>query len=1132
MRLPRKRRDSLPAVGLVCRRCGRGAGADIRARLSDVVLSSTSDVVYAWNRQRQLVYTNRRLTRDGYAEKATANPGCTTSELFLRHVDQVFATKEPITGEIPYTCPTGLRGYWECIFRPVTGEDGSVELVVGVSRDVSERRRAEQALRESEQQFASLLKAAEHLQDLSIQLIQADKIEVLYEQILDTAAEILHADFASLQVFHPERGTGGKLHLLGHRGFSEDALRFWEWVYPSSLSTCGVALRTRQRVMVPDVQNCDFMAGSSDQKALLQAGIRAGQTTPLLSRTGILLGAFSTHWRKPHDLTAAEIRSLDVLARQAADLIDRMLAEQELRKSKERQSFLLQLSDSLRPLSSAHEIMHVATQGLARRLGTGSVGYHLLEEDGEALAAPGESRGESMSGTAGTCLEAGARDFLRVLRASQDLACGHKPTGTGEAIQSPAGTAIPLFRDGRLVACIYAAHPEMRPWPDHELSLMREVAERAWNAVERTRAEAALRGSEEKYRTLFHSMGQGFCVIEKVEGQAGEPEDFRYIEANPAFAVQSGVDDVVGKTLRQALAGESEKWLELYNRVLQTGEAIRFQSELATIGRVLEFYAFRVEDKTQRRAGTILTDITERKRAEEALRESEVRHRLAIQASRMGVWTLDVATGRLDADGRMAEIIGLGPAASYSGPFTWDSVHPDDRSTLQAVLDETLDPTKRDWFEVEVRLVHADGTVRWVQLNGQAMFEGGESQRRSTRILGTVRDVTGRIQAQEALRQSQEGYRRLAEQLQEADRRKDEFIGVLSHEIRNPLTAIKLSLSLLRRLDLDGERAGMMKDIMNRQVTHLSRLIDDLLDVTRISRNRVVLQKKCVELTETVRRTLEDYKPVVEEKGVRLESELVPTSICVDADEDRLVQVVGNLLHNAVKFTSKGGVIKVAVAQEGQDAVIRINDNGHGMTPEVLSRVFQPFVQADNSLHRSDGGLGLGLVLVKEFVELHGGAVTAHSDGLGKGSEFTVRLPLVLGLAASGIPPVPPAPPQHRRRVLIIDDMKDMAESLKSLLEREGHEVTVAYNGMEGLARAKVFRPQILLCDIGLPVADGYEVARAIRADDDLKDVFLVSLTGYARPQDSQRAKEAGFDLHLAKPVDLDTLRKTLARVQ
>jgi signal transduction histidine kinase len=532
------------------------------------------------------------------------------------------------------------------------------------------------------------------LQSVSVELLYEDNIQVLYERIIDTAARIMHSDFASMQALHPERGIHGELQLLAHKGFTQHAAKFWEWVGIDDASTCGVALRIQQRVIVSDVEKCDYMQGTEDLAAFRETGIRACQTTPLLSRSGKILGMISTHWNKPHYPQEGKLRFLDVLARQAADLIERKQIEEALRK----------------------------------------------------------------------------------------------------------------------------------------------------------------------------------------------------------------------------------------------------------------------ENQNKRR-----------------------------------------------------------------------------------------------------------------------------------------------------------------------------FISSLSHELRNPLASIMMGLSLLNRVSPESEQALHAKEIMERQTKQLSRLVDDLLDVTRIAQDKVELKKERTDLNHLTAKIVEDHKPMFNEKQICLEFIPSPTRLYLNADSARLAQAIGNILHNSSKFTNPGGKTQVTVSKsESNEAIIELADNGAGINSEILPDLFQPFMQADISLDRNRGGLGLGLAIVKGMVELHNGSVSAYSDGLGKGARFSIRLPLEFDIEMN--------PEQIQeydkgflsRRIMVVDDIPDVAEVLSELLQYLGHQVIVVGDGPEGLQKALVFNPEIIICDIGLPGMSGYEVARHIRENDRLKEVFLIALSGYAQKDDQEQAKRAGFNRHLAKPVDLSVLEQII----
>ena len=366
-------------------------------------------------------------------------------------------------------------------------------------------------------------------------------------------------------------------------------------------------------------------------------------------------------------------------------------------------------------------------------------------------------------------------------------------------------------------------------------------------------------------------------------------------------------------------------------------------------------------------------------------------------------------------------------------------------------------------------------------------------------------------------------------QLLDADKRKNEFLAMLSHELRNPLTPVHNSLYILQHTAPGGEQGKHALDVLGRQIGQLTRLVDDLLDVTRISRNKILLRRSPLEFNDVVRRAVEDHRSLFEEKGIVVETTFASERLPILGDLERLAQVIGNLLQNAAKFTPTGGRVKVgtAVVPSRGRAALRVIDNGAGMEPDILRRLFQPFMQAEATLDRSRGGLGLGLALVKGLVEMHGGEVCAHSDGPGKGSDFVVELPLDSRSTATASPSAA-GTEGGRRRVLIIEDNIDAADSLREVLEFGEHVVEVAYNGPDGLAKARQFQPEIVLCDIGLPGMDGFEVARAFRADEALSGVFLVALSGYALPEDLQRAWEAGFAKHLAKPPSMEKIEDLL----
>ena len=375
---------------------------------------------------------------------------------------------------------------------------------------------------------------------------------------------------------------------------------------------------------------------------------------------------------------------------------------------------------------------------------------------------------------------------------------------------------------------------------------------------------------------------------------------------------------------------------------------------------------------------------------------------------------------------------------------------------------------------------------------------------------------------------------RLLDDLKEADRRKDEFLATLAHELRNPLAPVRNAVQVLRVKGPDLPELRWGWDVIDRQIEHLTRLIEDLLDISRITRNKLELRKQRVELSEVIRGAVESVRPAIEQRGHELAVALPPEPMYLNGDLVRLTQVFWNLLNNAAKFTEQRGRIALIAERQDGDVVVRVRDTGVGIPPEKLPQLFEMFFQVDHTMERSQGGLGIGLALVRRLVELHGGRVEARSEGPGTGSEFRVRLPLLVE------PPKPPQarepgddrPTAARRRILVVDDNRDSADSLAMLLRLAGNEVQTAYDGLEAVETAERFRPEVVLLDIGMPKLNGEEACRRIRAKPWGQDMVLVALTGWGQEDDRRRSKEAGFDHHLTKPVDPTALVKLLAEKQ
>jgi signal transduction histidine kinase len=519
-------------------------------------------------------------------------------------------------------------------------------------------------------------------------------------------------------------------------------------------------------------------------------------------------------------------------------------------------------------------------------------------------------------------------------------------------------------------------------------------------------------------------------------------------------------------------------------------------------------------------------DATARKQAEERLVHRETQLELATRIVGIGVFDHDHAANRLYWSDQFRRIHDAPPDIEPGLHALEAQIHPDDRERLYAAVRAAHDPAGDGKFGIEYRILRADGEVRWIVGHAQTIFVGEGDARHPVRTVGAELDVTDRRLAEARLRASEEALRR-------ADQRKDEFLATLSHELRNPLAPIRTAAEMLTLPSLSDEQLTWSRQVIYRQVEHMARLLDDLLDVARITRGKLQLKPQPVDLGTIVDTAVEAARPLITARKHGLTIDLPPDLPTFEADPVRLAQVLSNLLTNAAKYTDPPGRISLTASVENDMLRIAVKDNGIGLSPAVLPDIFEMSSQVNDAHGRAEGGLGIGLALVKGLVILHGGGIEAFSDGAGHGSEFVVTIPCRVSSAPrpAELAPTAEAPgTTASRKILVADDNQDAANTLAMLLRLAGHEVRTAHGGEAALTLASTFQPEIALLDIGMPDLNGYEVARQLRRSDCGKDLRLIALTGWGQDEDKRRAHDAGFDYHLTKPVDPLRLDALLSR--
>jgi PAS domain S-box-containing protein len=1038
------------------------------------------------------------------------------------------------------------------------------------------------------------VKALSRLHELAMRLAGTSEPQPALQAILDTLVDVHGADFGLLSLYDP---AGDCLLANASVGFDAAALAIVAKISPTpEAGACGSAFATKTRAIAKDAQADPREPCTQVARAV---GFRGVHSTPILTSAGEVLGILSVHFKAPRLPSETEIQLADLCARHAADAIVVARSRQLLRESEARFARFMQHLPGLAWIKDisgryvfANDAAHKAFQTTPEKLygksdpqmfdpetaaqfelndlqalgsesglqtietlehGDGTLHHSLVNK----LSIPGVDGEPAWVG--GMAIDiTDRRRIAESLRSSEQrfrTLASHAPVGifqtgpTGETVfVNESWCAMSGLAAERALGrgWLQAVHPDDRKRVDAdwekavrsgvaseaEFRFMKSDGQVTWlqgNAVPlrnldgalagyigtvvditaRKTAEIALRESEQRFRhmadhapvMIWVTDGDGSCTF------LGKTW-YEFTGRTPETSLGFGWVDAVHPDDR-AIARDSFLVANAAQRAYRSEYRVRNKNgeyhwvidaalpRFAEDGRFLGFI------------GSVI-DITERKLAEEALRTSEQLYRAIGESIDYGVWTCDPQGHCTYASESFLKLVGM--TQEQCAQFGWgNALHPDDAESTIAAWRECV-RTGGTW-DVEHRFLGADG--KWHPILARGV---------------PVRNEQGEVTAWAGINLDISRLKQVEEELRDADHRKDEFLAVLAHELRNPLAPIRTGLELMRLAGDDPAAIEEVRATMDRQSQQMVRLIDDLLDVSRITRGTVELRICRVELSTVIENAVETARPIIEEMGHKLDVTVPKQPIVLEADGTRLSQVIANLLNNAAKYMDRGGRIELVADRQQSTAVVTVRDSGIGIPPEMIDRIFDMFTQVDGSLERAHGGLGIGLTLVKRLVEMHDGSVEVHSAGRDQGSEFTVRLPAVVGLLSEPVTPIGGARFElDKRRILVVDDNETAANVLAMLLKALGNEVRTAFDGLTAIDLAEQFRPDIVLLDIGMPKLNGYETARRIRAQPWGRDMVLAALTGWGQEEDKRRTREAGFDHHFVKPVEPDVLQKLLA---
>ena len=794
--------------------------------------------------------------------------------------------------------------------------------------------------------------------------------------------------------------------------------------------------------------------------------------------------------------------------------------------SAERQRLLASIAADLLAAEETDQVLGPVCDRVRAHLDLAVLVYHLIEGTGDrrvlrlrassGLDPETASAVEELPLDDGICGIAVARCARVVADATHALPEGSASLARRLGLHAMA--CHPLVGPEGVLATLFFGSRTRDRFGEDELWVMGAVSSLAALAIGRTRFARALEESQSRLSLANVAAGQGLWEID-LRTSSVELSD----KARELFGIEPGAPLRVRTDWRPLILPEDQPALTAAIDNARAGSDYQseFRIRRPSDGRIRWILARgRVLPGTSRLVG-VLADVTEAHEAADAqrralvesermlqaLREKEKLLRLAMVAARGGVFILDLDEQTLELSPEAAALHGFSPGT---------------RSVSKAEAFARLDEANRGKVERAIRAAAASAHVSQVDYQVEMPGEGrktlaafGQVQPQRRRIVGFVMDVSDRCAIEDALR--------------EANRRKSEFIAILSHELRNPLAPIVYALPVIERAPLENEAARALA-VVKRQMSHLERLVDDLLDISRINSGKVELRRERVNLRTLIEAAVESTAPLFEAARHRLEVSLPDRPVWLDADPHRLAQALTNLLSNAARYTPRGGRVRLLASRDDGRATVRVQDNGIGIAPNLMPRIFEMFHQIDKP-EGLQGGLGIGLALARSLIVMHGGTIEAHSEGPGRGAEFVVTLPVA---PSAAVPPPEPAAepvPAVPLKVLIVDDNADLVEVLATLLTAEGHDVRKALDGPSALAAARVHRPDVVLLDLGLPMMSGVEVAQRLRARPETRGTHLVALTGWGQDEDLQRTREAGFDDHLTKPTDPQTLLRLLNEI-